>query len=662
MTDTFCILPWIHLSVTPKSHIRLCCMANGLISKNNLPMSLFEYSIDQIWNSEHMRSIRKDMIENRNRPECQACYSMENSGLGSYRMYMNNEWQKIIGPYDPLLSSSRNNAFRVSSPPNNYHFITGNLCNLKCRMCNSWFSSQVEQDPVHSQWSEMLNLNEPDPMMWKEGVNVIAPKNILGVEKKGFYAPEYFQNKSIAFTTGKASLHFNVPGDLKPDKLSLKLSAFHPSDHHLKIILNKKCLFKSRLSKGPFLRDFDISDKMASSHASLHFISDTFRLTTDIGKKFKAAGIQFINKFLSKSGRIFANKILKIEVSSNSTDIDSHKLDMAVQLINERTNGILRIKLFKKLFITCIKLYGGKIVKISSLSREMDTDLRKVGIAVEQISLSCKRSTLKMEQLNERNPSAFSTENPWYAQKSAIVKEMLKHPRDLRELHFSGGEPFMHKTVEEMIDYLIDKEATKDILLKFNTNCTVVPDRMVEKLKRFEQIFLALSIDAYGKYWEYIRYPGKWKSMVHNIEKLKTLRNAHIITVPVLQVYNALNIVELLEYTDSIGLECQISVLTAPWFLNISVLPKKIRRLALKRLNDYIEKCGNTYRKNHLLDIANSLDYLHDDYTEKNLKTLMVFTNDLDVTRNQHFRETHKELLDLLEEEGFLWTDERKYA
>ena len=44
------------------------------------------------------------------------------------------------------------------------------------------------------------------------------------------------------------------------------------------------------------------------------------------------------------------------------------------------------------------------------------------------------------------------------------------------------------------------------------------------------------------------------------------------------------------------------------------------------------------------------------------LRTLMLFSNDLDVTRRQSARDVHGELLQLLAAEGFHWTDELSLA
>jgi hypothetical protein len=40
------------------------------------------------------------------------------------------------------------------------------------------------------------------------------------------------------------------------------------------------------------------------------------------------------------------------------------------------------------------------------------------------------------------------------------------------------------------------------------------------------------------------------------------------------------------------------------------------------------------------------------------MRAFMLFTNDLDATRGQSFRDTHRELLQLITDAGFTWTNE----
>jgi hypothetical protein len=44
------------------------------------------------------------------------------------------------------------------------------------------------------------------------------------------------------------------------------------------------------------------------------------------------------------------------------------------------------------------------------------------------------------------------------------------------------------------------------------------------------------------------------------------------------------------------------------------------------------------------------------------MRAFMLFTNDLDITRGQSFRDTHGELLELITDAAFTWTDETLHA
>lgn len=587
MSDTFCILPWIHMTLTPGGFVRLCCQDWGYVSKNQVPMSAYKYTIEEIWNSDYMCAVRNKMLEGKEVNACRACYTNEAQLMASYRIYSNNEWNDKIGSFDKLIASSKKNSYKVLKPPISFHLIPGTLCNLKCRMCSTLFSSQIQRDPVHALWCPPKQFLEPEVMQWKAGKTSIGPEPIVGVDTRGFFEPEIHENRLLRWTQGVTSLSFIVPQNLTLQKLKIKIWEHHPrkyslarklwlrlqrkafKGHNLKVLINDHQLLDDEMANGVWERNFDLSTRLYNGPITIQLISDTFRVPLDS---------------------------------------------------------------------------------------------RQLGIALESVEVTCAENVQTRQPLDISDSSSSLPSNPWYEQTEWVLKELIKEPNSLRELQFSGGEPMIQGQVEDIIDFCNDQQIAENVGLQFNINCTVLHERMLKKLGQFKKTFMGLSIDAYGPYWEYIRYPGKWDHVAKNIVKIKKLANAFVVFTPVLQIYNVLNIVELLRYADLMGLDCWITPLTAPWFLCVSVLPAKARNLASKRLREYAQHECRPGNSDSAVKIADFLDAVKDNCSPESLRTFMLFTNDLDATRNQSFQEIHSELLGLIEETGFRWSDERRFT
>ena len=253
---------------------------------------------------------------------------------------------------------------------------------------------------------------------------------------------------------------------------------------------------------------------------------------------------------------------------------------------------------------------------------------------------------------------------PWYRDDAWVRDVLLKNAKDLRALYFTGGEPMIEKQVENILDHLIAEGVAGNVYLEFNTNATVLKDAMLERLQRFQGVTIGLSLDAYGKYHEYIRYPARWSVIEKNIGRLVALGcdRIRVSAEPVLQVYNVLNIVEALKFFDGMGLEHRIWYAETPPYLAVHSLPARIRNVAAARLREYVAGHSGKHHGQiapHVLAVADYVEKLPDRWTPDALRTLMLFTNDLDAGRKQSVRQVHPELLDLLAQDGFVWTDER---
>jgi sulfatase maturation enzyme AslB (radical SAM superfamily) len=429
-SGVFCILPWMHLTINPQGTSRICCVATKFVGNESGPYSLQRNTLEDIWNSDYMRTVRRDIAEGRRIADCSVCHRTEDEGGASQRHVFNRRWARELGPlYDTLVEESQFNDYVVSVLPLHYQLMPGNLCNLKCRMCFPVFSSQIARDRIHSVW-----------------------------------------------TGGTA-------------------------DHQVQ-----------QAPPGELL---------------------------------------------------------------------SHELPRG----------------------------------------------------------------------------------PWYRDDAWVRNQLLQNADQLRGLYFTGGEPLLEKQVQNIIDYLIERDVAKNVVLQMNTNCTVVREEMIDKLLRFQRVEIGLSVDAVGAQYEYIRYPARWNVVRRNIDRWIAAGrdNWKILGGVVLQVYNLLDLVAVLDLFDSLGRQVVVEFATFPTFLNISVLPANVRALALRRLESFVERC-RPINRDMLLPVISQLNGTPNRCSPESMKTIMEFTNDLDVTRRQSVRSVHPELLQLLADAGFPWEDLRRLA
>jgi hypothetical protein len=113
-------------------------------------------TLEQHWNGDHMRSVRRRMMAGETLPECEVCNDkLLNTDV--YRSYFNS----LFGhKYLQVLESTDKTGYTTMQPVSwDYRF--SNLCNFKCRMCGDMLSSSWESEQrQHAMidWSNTKNL------------------------------------------------------------------------------------------------------------------------------------------------------------------------------------------------------------------------------------------------------------------------------------------------------------------------------------------------------------------------------------------------------------------------------------------------------------------------------------------------------------------------
>lgn len=139
-SDTFCILPWLSLEATPAGTMRVCCQADEEITdatgeKFHCSSATFE----QVQNSEYMQNLRQQFLDGKKPRACRRCWTEERAGRTSKRMINHIKLSKMPDP-GPWTTEAKPLIF--------LDLKLGNICNLKCRVCNPFSSSQLATEEI----------------------------------------------------------------------------------------------------------------------------------------------------------------------------------------------------------------------------------------------------------------------------------------------------------------------------------------------------------------------------------------------------------------------------------------------------------------------------------------------------------------------------------
>lgn len=229
----------------------------------------------------------------------------------------------------------------------------------------------------------------------------------------------------------------------------------------------------------------------------------------------------------------------------------------------------------------------------------------------------------------------------WYASPKffSLIKEALP---SVEILHIAGGEPMLVKEHSRILEMIIEEGHASHIWLRYNSNQTVIPRKILNLWKHFQKVDFNCSVEGYGELNDYIRYPSKWKNQEKNIYLLDEFsyknKSVSIFIHSTLQAYNVMKIPELLNYLRLAKFK---SVFRLPYFiwnttpawLSPSIYPKSFRNAIadriLKSLDEHEDFFLNYNKERHK-------EKFHKDWSHKRIKHLRGFC---EMIRNESGKE-----------------------
>ena len=132
-SDTFCMIPWIHMHGFPDGRAYPCCLG-----EMDHPIGNFKQNtMEEVWNDDAYKTMRTNMLAEKSCKECTKCYEQEASGFVSMRNSSNKNFGQHIALVDNTLADGTVEDFKLRY----YDVRFSNLCNFSCRTCGSLFSS-----------------------------------------------------------------------------------------------------------------------------------------------------------------------------------------------------------------------------------------------------------------------------------------------------------------------------------------------------------------------------------------------------------------------------------------------------------------------------------------------------------------------------------------
>jgi organic radical activating enzyme len=229
-----------------------------------------------------------------------------------------------------------------------------------------------------------------------------------------------------------------------------------------------------------------------------------------------------------------------------------------------------------------------------------------------------------------------------------IADDLIQNFPNIRQFDCSGGEPLKQREYLHLLDRLSEHPNAKGMTAMFytNFNADFDPIKLSDKLKKFRDAIIHISVDAGTNIYSYFR-DGEWDKLKSNINAFNEVavkgRLSAVITTSIYQVMDIYNVFESVMELDVSVIDPAIVV--TPSYINPAILMntnpdelisdiERTRQMILNKIEEYGE------RKHH--DALRSLEHI-EEYVVNHIPPLgdterfLKYTKKVDKLFNKNF-------------------------
>ena len=205
--ENLCMAPWTHTYLSPQTERRLCCASREsaqsfeqYIDTDSGTGQYNPLTLDEWWNGEHIRRIRRQMMAGELPPECEVC----DKKLLNTDVYRDYFWHLFKHKYEDIWTHTDDTGY-TDLPVVSWDYRFSNLCNFKCRTCGDMLSSAWETE---QRKHNMINWDNPKNNWMRPEIksNIIAFQQST-VEEEFSLAVEQHRVEEIYWVGGEPLMY-----------------------------------------------------------------------------------------------------------------------------------------------------------------------------------------------------------------------------------------------------------------------------------------------------------------------------------------------------------------------------------------------------------------------------------------------------------------------
>ena len=206
---------------------------------------------------------------------------------------------------------------------------------------------------------------------------------------------------------------------------------------------------------------------------------------------------------------------------------------------------------------------------------------------------SYNSSLIQQEQAKHPELMQFKRHNEipteqWY-EDPVKFNEIVELASNATKIRFTGGEPTIQGLLTKFLIQL--SELNTNVSIQITSNGSSYSNKLHDVLKKFKKVNINVSIDAYGKANDFIRWPIAWDKLEQNVDKM---RQHHDVNIEIsLQAAGVDSLPQLIQWCDSKYLSWNVNSVYEPSYLQPCLASDEIKEKAMNIGNKKINALLN---------------------------------------------------------------------